>query len=485
MSTAMSAATEQLFVGGTWRDGAGTFDDLSPATGEVWRRVADGGADVAREAVEAGRAAQPAWGALPHDQRARVLIDALRALDDLQDDLVEALVDEGGAWIGKAMFETGYVAGIAQAAAAAAHMVTGELLPSDHGKVSMVAREPVGVVSVVSPWNFPLLLSMRAVAFALAVGNAVVLKPSEETPVAGGLLVARVFEAAGLPPGVLNVVTCSRPRVDEVGEVLVSHPAVGAVSFTGSTAVGREVAALGGRHLKKVALELGGNDALIVLDDADLERAVGAAAFGSFMHAGQICMSTERILVDAAVAAEFTERLVARTASLTVGDPRTNVIGPVINARQAAKIRAHIDDATARGATIRAGGGNDGLFFQPTVLDAVTPDMAVWTEETFGPVAPIITVSGEDEAVRLANDSTYGLSAGIITADEERGLSVARRLETGMAHVNDTSVYDEPNAPFGGVKASGVGRHGGKAAIDAFTTTRWLTLERGGRQYPF
>jgi acyl-CoA reductase-like NAD-dependent aldehyde dehydrogenase len=481
----MAVETERLFVGGAWRDAAGTFDDFNPATGEAWRAVADGGADAAADAVEAARAAQPEWAAQPHDQRAKVLIDAMGAIGELQDTLVEALVDEGGSWIGKAMFETGYTSGIAQAAAAAAHMVTGELIPSASGKVSMVVREPVGVVSVITPWNFPLLLSMRAVAFALAVGNAVVLKPSEETPVAGGVLVGRIFEAAGLPPGLLNVVTCSRARVAEVGDVLVGHPAIGAVSFTGSSAVGREVAALGGRHLKRVALELGGKDALIVLDDADLERAVGAATFGSFMHAGQICMSTERILVDATVAEEFTERLAAKAAELGVGDPRSNVIGPVINARQAEKIRRHIDDAVAHGATVRAGGGNDGLFFQPTVLDGVAPDMAVWTEETFGPVAPVVTVSGEEEAVKLANDSEYGLSAGIITADEERGLSVARRLETGMAHVNDTSVYDEPNAPFGGVKGSGVGRHGGKAAIDAFTTTRWLTLERGGRLYPF
>jgi acyl-CoA reductase-like NAD-dependent aldehyde dehydrogenase len=481
----MAVESERLFVGGTWRDAAGTFDDFNPATGEVWRQVADGGADAASDAVEAARAAQPEWAALPHDQRAKVLIQAMSAIDDLQDTLVEALVDEGGSWIGKAMFETGYVAGTAQAAAAAAHMVTGELLPSDLGKVSMVVREPVGVVSVITPWNFPLLLSMRAVAFALAVGNAVVLKPSEETPLSGGVLVAKIFEVAGLPPGVLNVVTCSRNRVAEVGDVLVGHPAVGAVSFTGSTVVGREIAALGGRHLKKVALELGGKDALIVLDDADLERAVGAATFGSFMHAGQICMSTERILVDAAIADDFTERFVAKAAALSVGDPRSNIIGPVINAKQADKIRRHIDDAVARGATVRTGGDNDGLFFQPTVLDAVAPDMTVWTEETFGPVAPVITVSGEEEAIKLANDSDYGLSAGIITADEERGLSVARRLETGMAHVNDTSVYDEPNAPFGGVKNSGLGRHGGKAAIEAFTMTRWLTLERGGRLYPF
>ncbi|MGH9192540.1 MAG: aldehyde dehydrogenase family protein [Acidimicrobiales bacterium] len=481
----MAVETERLFVGGAWRDAAGTFDDFNPTTGDVWRTVADGGADAASDAVEAAQAAQPEWAALPHDQRAKVLIQAIGAIGDLQDTLVDALVDEGGAWIGKAMFETGFVAGTAQAAAAAAHMVTGELIPSDHGKVSMVVREPVGVVSVITPWNFPLLLSMRAVAFALAVGNAVVLKPSEETPLSGGVLVAKIFEAAGLPPGLLNVVTCSRDRVAEVGEVLVAHPAVAAVSFTGSTVVGREIAALGGRHLKRVALELGGKDALIVLDDADLDRAVGAATFGSFMHAGQICMATERILVDAAIAEEFTERLVAKAGELGVGDPRSNVIGPVINAKQADKIRRHIDDAVAQGATVRTGGGNDGLFFQPTVLDGIAADMAVWTEETFGPVAPVVTVSGEEEAVKLANDSEYGLSAGIITADEERGLSVARRLETGMAHVNDTSVYDEPNAPFGGVKSSGVGRHGGKAAIEAFTRTRWLTLERGGRLYPF
>ena len=479
------AAPEKMFVGGQWRAGSTTFDDRNPATGEVWRQVAEATESEAVEAIEAAREAQPAWAALPADQRGRLLHEVTRALEARHDEAVDALVDEGGAWIGKAMFETGYVGGIAEAAAAAPHMVTGEILPSDSGKLSLVVRQPVGVVTVISPWNFPLLLSMRAVAFAIAVGNAVVLKPSEETPVAGGLLLARLFEDAGLPPGILNVVTCSRDRVDEVGEALVTHPAVGAVSFTGSSAVGRTVAALGGHHLKKVALELGGKDALLVLDDADIERAVGAATFGSFMHAGQICMSTERILVDATIAGEFTERFAERTRTLTVGDPRSNVIGPVINERQAGKIRGHIDSAVAAGATVVTGGNNDGLFFEPTILTDVTPDMAVFSEETFGPVAPVLAVSGEDEAIKLANDSAYGLAAGVITGDEERGLAVAQRLETGMVHVNDTSVYDEPNAPFGGVKSSGVGRHGGKAGIEAFTHTRWLTVERGGRGYPF
>ncbi|MGH9209174.1 MAG: aldehyde dehydrogenase family protein [Acidimicrobiales bacterium] len=479
------SAPEQLFIGGQWRAASTTFEDRNPATGDVWCEIADGGASDAVEAVEAARQAQLAWAALSHDERGRVLFEAGRALEARQDEIVDALVDEGGSWIGKAMFEVGYVGGTVQSAAAAAHMVAGEILPSDSGKLSLVVREPAGVVTVISPWNFPLLLSMRAVAFALAVGNAVVLKPSEETPVAGGVAIARVFEDAGLPSGVLNVVTCSRSNVAEVGRVLLTHPAVGAVSFTGSTAVGREVGALGGQHLKKMSLELGGKDALLVLDDADIERAVGAATFGSFMHAGQICMSTERILVDATIAADFTEQFVARTRTLTVGDPRTNPIGPVINDKQATKIRQHIDHAVAAGATVLTGGNSEGLFFEPTILADVTPDMAVFTEETFGPVAPVVTVSGEDEAVKLANDSAYGLSAGVITTDEERGLAVARRLETGMVHVNDTSVYDEPHAPFGGLKNSGVGRHGGKAAIDAFTHTRWLTVERGGRGYPF
>jgi acyl-CoA reductase-like NAD-dependent aldehyde dehydrogenase len=479
------APPDKLFIGGQWRAASTTFDDSNPATGEVWREVADATQGDAIEAIEAARDTQPAWAGLPHGERSRVVFEVGRALDARQDEIVDALVDEGGAWIGKAMFEIGYVGGITQAAAAAAHMVSGEILPSDSGKLSLVVREPVGVVTVISPWNFPLLLSMRAVAFALAVGNAVVLKPSEETPVAGGLLIAKLFEDAGLPPGVLNVVTCSRDHVGEVGESLVAHPAIGAVSFTGSTAVGREVASLGGRNLKKLALELGGKDALLVLDDADIERAVGAATFGSFMHAGQICMSTERVLVDESIAEDFTERFVARTKTLTVGDPRANPIGPVINEKQATKIRGHIDEAVAKGATVLTGGGSDGLFFEPTILADVTPDMAVFTDETFGPVAPVVIVSSEDEAIKLANDSAYGLSAGVITANEERGLTVARRLESGMVHVNDTSVYDEPNAPFGGVKSSGVGRHGGKAGIEAFTNTRWLTVERGGRGYPF
>jgi vanillin dehydrogenase len=387
-------------------------------------------------------------------------------------------------WIGKAMFEKAYVVGLLRHAAAAAYQVTGEVLPSEHGKIMMVERVPLGVVSVISPWNFPLLLSTRGIAVAMAVGNAVVLKPSEETPVAGGLFLAEIFEEAGLPKGVLNVVTCSRSNVGEVGNEMITNPKVRGISFTGSSAVGREIAREAGYHLKRFGMELGGKDALIVLDDADMERAVDAAAFGSFMHQGQICMSVERIIVDASIADKFTKKLVKRAKNLGVGNPRQNPIGPIINQKQLDKIHAHVTEAVERGAELLTGGTYEGLFYHPTVLANVTPKMRVFREETFGPVAPIIRVKSEEEAIAVANDSEYGLSAGIITSNEERGLRVARRLETGIAHVNDSSVNDEPHVPFGGVKSSGIGRHGGKASIDLFTETRWITLERGGRHYP-
>jgi aldehyde dehydrogenase (NAD+) len=382
------------------------------------------------------------------------------------------------------MFEKGYVVGLLRAAAAAAYQLHGEILPSEHGKIMMVERVPLGVVSVISPWNFPLLLSTRGIGVALAVGNTVVLKPSEETPVAGGLFLAEIFEEAGIPKGVLNVITCSRDNVAEVGHELITNPKVKGISFTGSSAVGREIAREAAYHLKRFGMELGGKDALIVLDDADLGKAVDAAAFGTFMHQGQICMSVERIIVDDSIADEFTDRLVKHVKKLGVGDPRQNPIGPVINRKQLDKIHRQVTEAVEQGADLLAGGTYRGLFYQPTVLTNVERNMRVFREETFGPVAPIIRVSSEEEAVSVANDSDYGLSAGIITRDEERGLRVARQLETGIAHVNDSSVNDEPHVPFGGVKSSGIGRHGGKASIELFTETRWITLERGGRHYP-
>jgi aldehyde dehydrogenase (NAD+) len=484
----MTSSSGNLYINGAWTKASGgaRFPVMNPSTGEVFREVADASRADARAAIEAAQAAFGSWSGMNHAQRARILHKAGDVLEARAKELQEVLVDEGGSWIGKGMFETAYASGVFRAAAAAAYQVNGEILPSEHGKISLVMRVPLGVVTVISPWNFPTILSCRGFAPALAVGNCVVLKPSEETPVAGGLLLAEILEEAGVPPGVFNVITCSRDNVAEVGDELISNPAVHGISFTGSTAVGSKLAAKAGGLLKKCCVELGGKDALIVLDDADIEQAVNAATFGAFMHQGQICMSVERIIVAAAVADDFTAKLVANTKKLSVGDPKQlgNCIGPVINATQLGKIRAQVDDAIAAGATLLCGGKNDGLFFEPTVLGNVTRDMSVFREETFGPVAPIIVAGSDDEAVEIANDSDYGLSAGIMTSNEERGLSIAQRLKTGMAHINDSSVNDEPHVPFGGIGASGLGRHGGKPGIDTFTELRWVTLERGGRHYP-
>jgi len=479
----------KMYIGGEWVDAKGgkTFDDYNPATGELWAQIPSGDRADAKAAVDAAHNARTAWADTPHPQRAAYLLKAADILEQRQQEFAGNIIDESGSWFGKAMFETGYSAGLIRAAAAAVYQVAGEILPSDYGKINLLVRQPLGVVVVISPWNFPLLLSLRAVVFAMAVGNTVVLKPSSESPVSGGLMIAQIFEEAGLPPGVLNVITCPGEIVEEVGDELVVNPKVKGISFTGSSATGRHLAEKAGRHLKKIALELGGKDPLIILADADMDRAVNAAVFGRFMHQGQICMSVERIIVEEPIAEEFTKRFVAKTKTLKVGNPRepTHIIGPLISQKQLEKVHDHVTDALEKGATLLCGGEYEGLFYQPTVLTDVTPEMKVYREETFGPVAPVITVKDVEEAIAVANDTEYGLSAGVITQDEGKGLYVAQRLESGMAHVNDASVHDEPHMPFGGVKASGIGRHGGKASVEAFTELRWLSLERGGRHYPF
>jgi len=483
----MARVFDGIFIGGRSVATTRTFDDLNPSDGSVWARIPDGGRAEARAAIEAAHAAFPAWSSLPFTQRAHYMIKVAEAFEKRRTQIVEALQAEGGGWFGKGMFETGYVPEIFHAAAASTYAPIGEVIPSEHGKLSLALRQPLGVVSVISPWNFPVLLTGRGIAFALAAGNTVVLKPSEETPYCGGLLYAEVFAEAGLPEGVLNVVTCSRDNVQAVGEELIDNPRVKGVSFTGSTAVGRQIAARAGAHLKKCCVELGGKDALIVCDDADIERASAAASFGSFMHQGQICMSVEKVLVHEKVFDEFLRRFVERAARLKVGDPvkdKSNIIGPLINDRQAAKVKEQIDDAVAKGAKIELGGKVNGRFVEPTILTGVTPDMKVYQDETFGPVAPVIPFRTDDEAVAIANDTEYGLSSGVMTRDEQRGLAIARRLETGMCHINCSPVNDEPHAPFGGAKASGQGRHGGRWATETFTETRWITLDRGGRPFP-
>ncbi len=485
---AESYQSRGMSVGGAWLAASGgTFDVFNPANGRVWSKAPDATRDDARAAIDAAAAAQPGWAALPFTERARLLLKVAEVLEAWRAEFVGALTSECGGWIRKGLFETGYAPGVYRAAAAAAYFPSGESMPSDHLKTSIVERQPLGVVSVISPWNVPLLLSSRGMGVALAVGNAIVLKPSEETPVTGGLMIAEAFEEAGFPPGVLNVVTCSRENVAEVGDELVANPKVKAVSFTGSTAVGRSIAGKAGRLLKKACVELGGKDSLIVLDDADLDVAVRAARFGAFFHQGQICMSAEKIIVDRRLEDAFMARFMAATKELKVGDPTKaeNQIGPMINETQARKVDARLAQARADGVEIHAGGTRDGLYFQPTVVTGVTPDMEIFHEEVFGPVANIMFADGEEEAIELANNCRYGLSASVITQDEKRGLAVARRIESGMAHVNDTTIYDEPTIPFGGVKSSGLGRHGGRWSVETFTETRWLTVERGGRKTPF
>ncbi len=480
--------TSQIYYAGCWHEvnNGRSFAVLNPATGEAYAQVADASLDDLKMAISAAASAWESWAGLAPSRRMRYLLKAADIMEERRQDFIDALVQEGGSWIGKAIFETGYSIEALRTAAAMVFQMNGEVLPSEYGKLSMAVRQPLGVVSVISPWNFPLLLSMRGFAVAMAIGNTIVLKPSEETPLAGGLLLAEVFEAAGLPEGVFNVVTCSRQSIKDLGDELISNPAVRGISFTGSTAVGRHIASLAGSLLKKACIELGGKDALIILEDADMDRAVNAATFGTFMHQGQICMSVERIIVHREIAEAFIERLVANVKSLAMGEPSAmnNVIGPLINAKQLQNVHDQVTDALEKGAELLTGGHFQGLFYEPTVLAGVRPDMKIFRQETFGPVAAVTIVADMEEAIALANDSEYGLSAGIITRDEQRGMEVASRLQTGMAHINDSSVNDEVNVPFGGSRNSGMGRQNGKFSVEAFSELRWITLERGGRQYP-
>ncbi|HJL56884.1 MAG: aldehyde dehydrogenase family protein [Arenicellales bacterium] len=483
----MKKTFTDMYVGGRWWPTENTFVDMNPSDDTLWAEVPDVGTNEVQSAIDSANHAFEKWAEVPFNQRAHFMIKIAEVFEKRKMDIVSALQGEAGGWFGKGMFEASYVPEIFHAAAAMNYAAIGEVIPSEFGKLSMAIRRPMGVVSVISPWNFPTLLTARGIAFALSAGNTVVLKPSEETPYCGGLLFAEIFEEAGVPGGVLNVITCSRDNVSAVGEEMVEHPLVKGISFTGSTAVGREIAARAGAHLKKCCVELGGKDALIICDDADMDRASGAANFGSFMHQGQICMSVEKILVQESVLPEFLERFKERASKLKVGDTtkdKSHVIGPLINDRQVARVKSQMDDAVAKGADIVLGGKVDGRFVEPTIVTGVTSDMTLYRDETFGPVVSVIPFDTDEQAVAIANDTEYGLSSGVITKDEYRGLEIAQKLETGMCHINCSSVNDEPHAPFGGSKSSGVGRHGGRWATDTFTETRWITLERGGRGFP-
>jgi benzaldehyde dehydrogenase (NAD) len=476
----------KVFIGGEWADGGGgSIPVTEPATGDTLGHVgvaAPGDLDrAARHAAEAQRA----WAALPHTARAEVMRKAARLFAEHAGDITWWNVREVGTVPGMAAFAVAVAEQECHEAAALPSRPYGELIPSQEPRLSMARRVPAGVVGVISPFNVPLILGIRSVAPALALGNAVILKPDPRTAVTGGVAIARVFEEAGLPPGVLHVL----PGAADVGEAMVTHPLVRVISFTGSTGAGRRVGELAGRHLKRAHLELGGNSALVVLDDADVDQAVGLAAFGSFFHQGQICMTTGRHLVHASLHEDFVERLAARAAALTVGDPAREevALGPVIDAGQRDKIHSLVGASVAAGAKVAAGGDYDRLFYAATVLSGVSADTPAFAEEVFGPVAPVVPFSDEETLQRLATTSDYGLSLGIVTRDVMKGLALADRLPTGIVHINDQTVSDEANVPFGGVGASGTGaRFGGAAAnVEAFTETRWVTVRSEPPAYPY
>jgi len=489
----MSVATAELLAEhtssgrlftGAWADAPSTVDVVEPATGEVLGVAGVADAGTVGHAAAAAAKAQREWAAAQPTERAAVLRKAADLLGLHRPELERWIVRESGSVQSKAEIEIRQSIDHLQVAAGLLAQPHGELLPSAFpGRASFARRVPVGVVGVISPWNFPVILSMRSVAPALALGNAVLLKPDVETPVVGGLLFARVFEEAGLPEGLLHVL----PGGAEVGQAIASDPNVSMIAFTGSTATGRAVAETAGRTLKRVLLELGGNSPLIVLDDADVELASSAGAFGSFLHQGQICMATSRHLVHESIAETYLEALATRAARLPVGNPDTEqvALGPIINARQLDRIQSVVDGTIAAGATALAGGKRDDPYYPPTVLRDVAPGMPAFAEEIFGPVAPVTTFRDDAGAVELANATEYGLAAAVQTGSRERGDALAAQLRAGMVHVNDQTVNEESAAPFGGPGATGGGFCGGSANLEAFTRWQWLTSRDRAAPYPF
>ncbi|WP_267244263.1 aldehyde dehydrogenase family protein [Streptomyces sp. PR69] len=485
----MSFFTElaHQYIDGEWKPGSGSWDiiDFNPYSGEKLASITVATADEVDQAYRAAERAQSAWADTNPYTRRLVFERALRIIEDREQEITEAIIAELGGTHLKAAFELHLAKEFLREAVQLALRAEGRILPSpSDGKENRVYRLPVGVVGVISPFNFPFLLSLKSVAPALALGNAVVLKPHQNTPICGGALVAKVLADAGLPAGLLNVVITD---IAEIGDALIAHPVPKAISFTGSDRVGRHVATVCAANFKRAILELGGNSALIVLDDADVDYAVDAAVFSRYVHQGQVCMAANRILVDRSVEAEFTEKFTAKVRTLRVGDPADPAthIGPLINSSQAEAVTSLVEQTVKAGATPLVQGGAQGNLVSPSVLAGLPADSPVLRQEIFGPVALIVPFDGEEEAVRIANDTPYGLSGAVHTGDVERGVRLARRIHTGMIHINDSTVHDEPIVPFGGEKHSGVGRLNGDSMLEAFTTQKWISVQHGRSQFPF
>jgi benzaldehyde dehydrogenase (NAD) len=475
----------RIHIDGEWViGGGGELASIAPATGETIATVGlASAADVARAAAGAAKA-QKAWAATPHPARAAVLRRAAQLWEAHAEEIMGWNIREVGAIPPLAGFALHVTAAECYEAAALPSAPLGSILSSEEPRLSLAQQVPVGVVGVISPFNVPLILGIRAVAPALALGNAVLLKPDPRTVVTGGVSMVRIFEEAGLPAGLLQLV----PGGAEVGEAIVTDQHVAVVAFTGSTRAGRIVGELAGRHLTRAHLELGGNSAFVIRDDADVDQAVNLATWGSYLHQGQICMTIGRHIVHESLFEEYVAKLSAKADAMVVGDPAAGPVhlGPLIDEVQRDRVHTLVQDAVAQGADLRAGGEYDGLFYRPTVLAHMPKDAAAYHDEVFGPVASVVSFSTDDEAIELAAATEYGLSLGIVSRDVMAALAMAQRIPTGIVHINDQTVNDEANAPFGGTGASGTGsRHGGvQANIDAFTETRWITLRREPGQYP-
>ncbi|MGR4070143.1 aldehyde dehydrogenase [Halomonas sp. LR3S48] len=480
--------TLDLLIGGQSRPAqeSATFERASPFTGQTTTTAAAASVADAKAAADSAGKAFESWSQSGPGERRGKLLKAAELMEARQAEFIERMVDETGATPAWAGFNVMVAAGMLREAASLTTQIQGDVIPSNvPDNLAMGVRVPCGVVVGIAPWNAPIILGTRAVATPLACGNTVILKASEQCP-ATHHLIGEVLVEAGLGEGVVNVITNAPADAPELVEALIAHPAVRRINFTGSTPVGRIIAEKAARHLKPVLLELGGKAPFLVLDDADLDAAVDAAIFGAFFNQGQICMSTERLIVDASVADAFVDKLAVRAAALKAGDPRGegNALGTLINAESGQKLNGLLDDAVNHGARLASGGKAEGVVMPATVVDGVTPQMRLYSEESFGPVVAVMRVEGEEEAVRVANDSEYGLSAAVFSRDTARAMKVAGRIQSGICHINAPTVHDEPQMPFGGTKSSGYGRFGGKAGIEAFTELRWITIQLGPRHYP-
>ncbi len=475
----------KLFINGEWKESASSsvVENINPATGQAFAKIHQPSDEDIDAAVAAAVAAGKQWRKTGPTLREKLLIKAAEILDRRRDEIIQLLIEESGCVFGTGWYQVEYSIDSLHSAAGECRRLAGETIPSDvPGLLSITKKMPVGVVVGIAPFNVPLVLSSNKIDKAIAAGNSFILKPSEETPISG-LLLAEIYEEAGLPAGVLNVL----PGDGSVGEKLVEHPDVNMILFTGSTKTGKAIAQAAAKDLKKIHLEMGGKSPLVILDDANLDYAVNTASFGIFNHQGQVCMASSRVIVEENLYDDFCTGLARKAETLKVGDPTEadTIIGPLIRPQQCQFIDAQINDAIEKGATVITGGKHERSYYQPTVLADITPEMEIFHAESFGPVVCCIKAKNSDEAMALANNSSYGLSSAVITNDLEKAMQFAEGLDAGMVHINATTIQCEPNVPFGGIKNSGFGREGGRYSIDDMTQLKWITITQGQMQYPF